>query len=173
MLHLQSWSPACPRYLQHWSTTCSASTSGGGEAASSSGDDSPLSSREEADKLNQLLVGPEQITGAELRSLVLDKYGVSYDMRLVRRGSRMWLEIMWKFLEQQSFPLTEQEYELQLDAVAAFLNMWEVQDLVRTSIKGAPKRGPGYTGGGNARPVSIALGVDVGGAGRSNEWNSF
>lgn len=85
----------------------------------------------------------------------------------------MWLEIMWKFLEQQSFPLTEQEYELQLDAVAAFLNMWEVQDLVRTSIKGAPKRGPGYTGGGNARPVSIALGVDVGGAGRSNEWNSF
>ena len=31
----------------------------------------------------------------------------------------------------------------------------------------------GYTGGGNARAISIPLDVDVDGAGRSNEWNTF
>jgi hypothetical protein len=38
---------------------------------------------------------------------------------------------MWKFLEQASFPLTEQEYMQQLDAVAEYLNDWGVADTVR------------------------------------------
>ena len=37
-------------------------------------------------------------------------------MRLQRRGKRMYLHVMWKHLEQQSFPLTEEEYDLQLQA---------------------------------------------------------
>ena len=73
----------------------------------------------------------------------------------------------------QSFPLTESEYEEQLEAVASYLNLWQVQDTVRAGIQAANKRGPGYTGGGNARAISIPLGVDVGGVGRSDEWNSF
>ena len=61
----------------------------------------------------------------------------------------------------------------QLEAVASYLNLWNVQDTVRAGIQSANKRGPGYTGGGNARAISIPLGVDVGGLGRSDEWNSF
>lgn len=151
------------------------------------------------------------------------------------------VQVMWRYLEQQSFPLTEQEYQLQLDAVAEYLNLWcvfllfplppseagiwcpaciaggivdslagpprslqvvqtawqpagppsclpavqhllklplfalcrSVQDTVRAGITTANKRGPGYTGGGNARAISIPLGVDVGGTGRADEWNSF
>lgn len=60
----------------------------------------------------------------------------------------------------------------QLDAVATFLNLWEVAARVRAGIASANvRRRPGYTGGGNARAFSIPLDVDVGGAGRSNEWN--
>lgn len=58
----------------------------------------------------------------------------------------------------QSFPLTEEEYELQLEAVAEYLNLWQAQDTVRAGIRSANKRGPGYTGGGNARAISIPLG---------------
>lgn len=36
---------------------------------------------------------------------------------------------MWKFLEQQSFHLSEDEYMEQLDAVAHFLNEWGVDDV--------------------------------------------
>lgn len=36
------------------------------------------------------------------------------------------LQVMWRFLEQKSFPLSEQEYMQQLDAVAEYLTEWGV-----------------------------------------------
>ena len=67
---------------------------------------------------------------------------------------RMYLQIMWKFLEQRSFHLSESEYTQQLDAVAEYLTMWRVAPNVRAGIRSATPRGPGYTGGGGARAVS-------------------
>lgn len=37
--------------------------------------------------------------------------------------------VMWKYLEQASFPLTEDEYMQQLDAVAEYLTEWGVVDV--------------------------------------------
>jgi hypothetical protein len=54
---------------------------------------------------------------------------------------------------QQSFPLTEEEYQRQLDAVAEYLTMWGVAPTVRAAIRSSNSRGPGYTGGGGARAV--------------------
>jgi hypothetical protein len=56
--------------------------------------------------------------------------------------------------------------------VCSYLNLWEVADRVRAGIAGS-RRHPGYTAGGSARAVSINLDVDVGGMGRSAEWNTF
>lgn len=53
----------------------------------------PLSSRDEAARLNRLLAPVQPITGEELRQLVLDKWGVSYDVRLQKRGSRIYLHV--------------------------------------------------------------------------------
>ena len=50
-------------------------------------------------------------------------------------------------LPPQSFPLSEEEYEAQLQAVADYLNLWEVQERVRAGIKNANKRGPGARDG--------------------------
>jgi len=122
-----------------------------------------------ASQLNQLLV-KDRITGEELRQLVVQKWGRSYDVRLHKRNSKMYLQVMWKFLEQQSFPLTEEEYMAQLDAVAEYLTDWGVADTVRRGIEGARARGPGYTGGTSARCISIPLDVDRGAA-RSSEWD--
>ena len=63
---------------------------------------------------------------------------------------------MWKFLEQQSFPLSEEQYQEQLDAVAEMLQMWGVADVVRAGIAGGRPRGPGFTAGGAARAVRSA-----------------
>lgn len=122
-----------------------------------------------ASQLNALLArSGNSITGRDLRELVMKKWGRSYDVRLTKLQGRMYLQVMWKFLEQRSFPLTETEYMQQLDAVAEYLSEWGVVETVRQGILGARKP-PGYTGGGNARCISIPLAVDLGGA-RSAEW---
>ncbi|CAG9461965.1 unnamed protein product [Pedinophyceae sp. YPF-701] len=106
--------------------------------------------------------GTNDMTGSELWALCKQKWGRSYDIRLVRRGKNMFVHVMWKFLEQQSFPLTPEEYEEQLDAVSAYLNHWGCADLVRREIMAAKKH-PGYNVGGGASAVSIRLeGVTVG-----------
>jgi hypothetical protein len=64
----------------------------------------------------RILTNAQSITGLELRQLVFEKWGRSYDVRLQRRGRRIYLHVMWKHLEQQSFPLSEEEYDMQLQA---------------------------------------------------------
>jgi hypothetical protein len=117
--------------------------------------------------------GAAGITGEELKELIFDKFSRYYDVRLQRRGDKMQLHVMWKHLQQRSFHLTEDEYDLQLAAVAEYLSMWQVADVVREGIAAA-KFAPGMTIGGGARAFMIPLGVDVGaGAARSGEWNTF
>lgn len=70
----------------------------------------------------------------------------SFDVRLQQRGNNMYLHVMWRFLEQKSFPLTDEEYQEQLNAVAAFVDAWGVADMVRQGIAGASRKGPGHTG---------------------------
>lgn len=82
----------------------------------------------ERQKLMKLLESPS-ISGSELRELILDKFNREYDCRLTRRGKRMYLQIFWKFLGQRSFPLTEEEYQLQLDAgniIYMSFQFWEM-----------------------------------------------
>ena len=69
----------------------------------------------ERQKLMKLIESPV-ISGTELRQLILEKFNREYDASLTRRGKRMYFQIFWKFLGQRSFHLTEEEYQLQLDA---------------------------------------------------------
>ena len=62
---------------------------------------------------------------------------------------------MWKYQEQVSFPLSEAEYMAQLDAVAELITQWGLVSTVRDGILRSSSRGPGYTGGGGARAVSV------------------
>lgn len=116
------------------------------------------------------LLDQKGMSGNELWSLVKEKWGRSYDVRITKRGSRAYFQVMWKFLEQQSFPLTPEEYLDQLDAVASLLTEWGVADVVRKGVVSARDRGPGYTHGGGARAITIPLDVDLSGM-RSGEWN--
>ena len=65
--------------------------------------------------------------------IVREKWGASYDVRINRRRDgfnqqKFYLQVMWKYLEQKSFPLTEEQYNQQLDAVAELLTEWGVQE---------------------------------------------
>ena len=100
------------------------------------------------------------MTGQELHQLLLDKWGRSYDVRLRRTQGKIFLQVMWKYLEQASFPLSEEEYQEHLDSVANYLNAMggtiQVQIFI-TQTKDRPRLG---------KAVSIPL--DLGE--RATEW---
>ena len=68
----------------------------------------------------------------EVLALLRGRWGASYDLRLQRRGSRLYLQVMWAYLEQQSFPLDAEAYGAKLEELVATLNGLGVAAQVRT-----------------------------------------
>jgi hypothetical protein len=75
------------------------------------------------------------MTGKELQQLLQQKWGVSYDVQLRRVRGQIFLQIMWKYLEQASFPMTEADYLAHLNAIAEYLNGWGSVEKVKQVIE--------------------------------------
>lgn len=71
------------------------------------------------------------LSAAELIHLLRQRWRVSYDMRLVQRQGRLYFQVMWGHLEQQSFPLSPEVYGEKVAEVAATLNELGAADQVR------------------------------------------
>lgn len=100
------------------------------------------------------------MTGKDLRQLLRNKWGRSYDVQLRRTKDKVFLQVMWKYLEQASFPLSEAEYQAHLDNVASYLHEFGKVAQVETFIaqtRDRPRLG---------KAVSIPL--DLGE--RASEW---
>ncbi|MBO3462412.1 DUF3067 family protein [Aetokthonos hydrillicola Thurmond2011] len=80
------------------------------------------------------------MTGQELHKLLLDKWGRSYDVQLRRTQGKIFLQVMWKYLEQASFPLNEAEYQEHLDTIANYLNAMGGTEQVQTFIQQTKER---------------------------------
>lgn len=115
------------------------------------------------------LVGQDDaaFSGVDLATLIRKKYGRSYDVQLIKKEfmgrNLLALNVMWKYMEQRSFPLTEEEYILRLDDVANNLKCWGAVSHIRNSLeklKERPRIG---------KAVSIFIDMDEKG-GRANEW---
>ncbi|MEB3165173.1 MAG: DUF3067 family protein [Cyanobacteriota bacterium] len=72
------------------------------------------------------------LTADELLALLRERWQASYDVRLVQRHGRLYFQVMWGHLEQQSFPLTPEQYGERLEAVCAALNDLAVAAEVRS-----------------------------------------
>jgi hypothetical protein len=100
------------------------------------------------------------MTGQDLRQLLLDKWGRSYDIQLRRTQGKILVLIMWKYLEQASFPLSEADYLTHLDAIATYLQAWQGFEQVRAGIAQCSER-PRV---GKAISIPLELGD------RASEW---
>ncbi len=100
------------------------------------------------------------MTGSDLQQLLLEKWGCSFYVQLRRVKGRVFLQIMWKYLEQASFPLSEQEYLEHLTAVANYLQAWGTGEQVRQFFQQTKER-PRL---GKAVSIPLALGD------RAVEW---
>lgn len=100
------------------------------------------------------------MTGEDLHQLLLNKWGRSYDVQLRRTQGKVFVQVMWKYLEQASFPLNETEYKAHLDTVASYLDAFggtaQVQKFINQTRE-RPRLG---------KAVSIPL--DLGE--RASEW---
>jgi hypothetical protein len=100
------------------------------------------------------------MTGQDLRQLLLNKWGRSYDIQIRRTQGKIFVQVMWKYLEQASFPLSEGEYLEHLNAVAGYLHAWggitQVQDYIQQT-RDRPRLGK-----------AVSIPIDLGE--RASEW---
>ena len=100
------------------------------------------------------------MTGDELHQLLIAKWGVSFDVQLKRSQNKFLLQIMWRYLEQKSFPMTEDQYMEHLNAVASYLSAWDGEAQVRQFIEQTSER----------PRVGVAVSIPIEPGARSSEW---
>ncbi|MBE9080064.1 DUF3067 family protein [Romeria aff. gracilis LEGE 07310] len=100
------------------------------------------------------------MTGQELQNLLNQKWGYSYDVQLRRTPRKVFFQVMWRYLEQASFPMTEAEYWEHLDQVLLYLDAWGCTQQICQFIERTAER-PRL-----GRAVSVP--IDLGD--RASEW---
>ncbi len=100
------------------------------------------------------------MNGQELREIIATKWGYSYDVQIKKTPTKIFLQIMWKYQEQASFPISEADYLAHLDTIASYLvamgSVEQVQKFIATTTE-KPRLG---------KAVSIALELGD----RASEW---
>jgi hypothetical protein len=105
--------------------------------------------------------GDAPLSAEEVLAVLRDRWQASYDLQLIVRRGRLYLQVMWGYLEQQSFPMTAEAYATQLDSLVATLNGLGVAAQVRQwlrTTRDRPRLG---------RALSLPLELP---AGRSSEF---
>ena len=65
---------------------------------------------------------PQPLGVEELISCLRQRWRATYDLQLVVRRRRLYLQVMWAYLEQQSFPMDESTYREHLADVLDVVN---------------------------------------------------
>jgi hypothetical protein len=71
----------------------------------------------------------------EVLALLRARWQASHGLQLVQRNGRLYFQVIWNHLEQQSFPLTEADYREALEEIVASLNGLGVADQVRSWLQ--------------------------------------
>ena len=101
------------------------------------------------------------LAAAEVLQILRQRWQASYDLQLISRRGRLYLQVMWAYLEQQSFPLTAGEYQAKLEDLVGTLNGLGVAEQVREWLRTTRER-PRL-----GRALSLPLELP---AGRSSEF---
>ena len=71
----------------------------------------------------------------EVIHYLMHRWGKKYDFRLFRRGKFVYFQMMWGFLGQESFPLSEDEYKKSIADKIEILNRCGYSEEVREWLK--------------------------------------
>ena len=74
---------------------------------------------------------PRPLTVDEVICCLQQRWQASYDLQLVVRRKRLYFQVMWAYLEQQSFPLDETAYREHIAQVIDVVNRLAQAEVVR------------------------------------------
>ncbi len=80
----------------------------------------------------------------EVMDCLRRRWGVTYDLKLLVKGKRVYLQMMWRFLEQQSFPMDESTYKENLNQTLEIINRGGQSEFVRSwlqNVESKPRLG--------------------------------
>ena len=100
------------------------------------------------------------MTGQDLHTLLVEKWGYSYDVQLRKQPRKVFFQVMWRYLEQASFPMSEEDYMAHLEEVTTYLNAWGAAEQVKQFI--------GETSDRPRLGKAVSIPVDLGS--RASEW---
>ena len=86
----------------------------------------------------------EPLTVEELIGCLRQRWRATYDLQLVVRRQRLYLQVMWAYLEQQSFPMDEVTYRAHIAEVLDVVNRLGLAAEVRrwiTTTRDKPRLG--------------------------------
>lgn len=81
-----------------------------------------------------------EFDGRALRNTILERWGVQYDVQPQKRHGRVYVQIMWRYFEQQSFYMQEDEFASHCEAVALLLKEWNAVDYFCDYVSSVKKR---------------------------------
>ena len=76
------------------------------------------------------------------------RWGVTYDLKLLIKKDRIYLQMMWGFLEQQSFPIDGETFKENLNRTLEIINRAGLSNFVRNwleNVQAKPRLGKALT----------------------------
>ena len=99
--------------------------------------------------------------GRELLELIIRKWGVAYDIQIRKNtpfgegSGNVYLNIMWRYFGQKSFPMDEREYLEHLEAIARYITAMGRVEHFKDKVAESRKRPNAYFG------YAVGLPLDV------------
>ena len=96
----------------------------------------------------------------DFQELLINKWGYSFDVQIRKTPTKVFFQVMWRYLEQISFPMDEDEYLDHLKEIVMYLEAMGCLTQVQTAIEQT-----------NERPrlgKAVSIPIDLGR--RASEW---
>lgn len=100
------------------------------------------------------------MTPEDFQELLINKWGYSFDVQIRKTSTKVFFQVMWRYLEQVSFPMDEEGYLAHLKDIVLYLEAMGCLTQVQTAIEQT-----------NERPrlgKAVSIPIDLGR--RSSEW---
>lgn len=105
---------------------------------------------------------PNKFDGQDLLQLIVKKWGVAYDLQLRKSkpfgeaSKNIYINVMWRYYGQRSFPMSERQYMEHLEAITRYLSAIDRVEHFKEKVDESRKRPNAYFG----YAVGIPLDVD-------------
>lgn len=114
--------------------------------------------------LNEYGTDKSKFGGRELLELMIKKWGAAYDIQLRKAApfgeasGNIYVNVMWRYFGQKSFPFNEREYLEHLEAIARYITAMKKVESFKEKVAECRKRPNGYFG--YAVPFSLDVPPD-------------